>query len=420
MLKFTISILLIIGISCTQEREPQEIFQFIDPDHRLLRDVFDQSDHYEVQIRYTQIDRDMDGRPSFKTYDYHYDSTFYFYPASTVKMPTSFLALEKLNEINAANAEVKLTRATTMFIEQSRDVQTEAYTDSTTYNLLPSIASYIDKVFVVSDNDAYNRLYEFCGQDYINEKLRAKGVFTNSRIVHRVGAPGYSTMENRHTNGIKFIDEEGSVLYYQPLQEARGNYFYPLKSTQKGKGYYVDSTDQTVMEPFDMSKKNFFNLRDLEATLMRVIFPESFESKERYMLTEDQYKFLYKSMLKLPKDYSYLMDDENEEYYDGYVKFFLFGDTKTDIPEDIHIMNKVGNAYGYLTDCAYIFDASSGLEFFLTATIHVNENRIYNDGNYEYEEVGIPFLAELGRQIFDYEKSRTRPNKANFRKYLDK
>ena len=59
----------------------------------------------------------------------------------------------------------------------------------------------------------------------------------------------------------------------------------------------------------------------------------------------------------------------------------------------------MGYAYGYLTDCAYIINRETNKEYIITATIHVNENGIFNDDNYEYETIGIPFLAELGRQL---------------------
>ena len=36
----------------------------------------------------------------------------------------------------------------------------------------------------------------------------------------------------------------------------------------------------------------------------------------------------------------------------------------------------------------------------------VNENQIYNDNNYEYEEISIPFFAEFGREIIDIINSK--------------
>ena len=62
----------------------------------------------------------------------------------------------------------------------------------------------------------------------------------------------------------------------------------------------------------------------------------------------------------------------------------------------IRVYNKVGFAYGTLTDVAYIKDSIKGDEFFLTATLLVNENQIFNDDTYEFETKGIPFLGALG------------------------
>lgn len=72
------------------------------------------------------------------------------------------------------------------------------------------------------------------------------------------------------------------------------------------------------------------------------------------------------------------------------------------IPKHIKIYNKVGYAYGYLTDCAYIKDTKHEIEYILSATIHVNSNKVYNDNNYEYESIGIPFLALFGRELHQY------------------
>ena len=65
---------------------------------------------HRVQIIYTQIDRDADNRPTFTSFRYRVDAGEYFYPASTVKLPTALLALEKLNRLGIED----LTRDTTM------------------------------------------------------------------------------------------------------------------------------------------------------------------------------------------------------------------------------------------------------------------------------------------------------------------
>ncbi len=49
-----------------------------------------------------------------------------------------------------------------------------------------------------------------------------------------------------------------------------------------------------------------------------------------------------------------------------------------------------------MTDTAYIKDARSGRELIISASIQVNANQTFNDDEYEYEDLGVPFLAELG------------------------
>jgi len=69
----------------------------------------------------------------------------------------------------------------------------------------------------------------------------------------------------------------------------------------------------------------------------------------------------------------------------------------------IKIYNKVGLAYGTITDVAYIKNEQEGVDFFLAATVLVNQNKIFNDNQYEYDALGIPFLAALGKAVYDYE-----------------
>jgi alkyl hydroperoxide reductase subunit AhpC len=130
--------------------------------------------------------------------------------------------------------------------------------------------------------------------------------------------------------------------------------------------------------------------------MKRIVFPEVFKESERFHLTEKDREFILFSMQNLPKNAGY----DPEKYQDGYCKFFMFGDTKENIPATIKIYNKVGDAYGTMTDCAYIVDTENKVEFIVSATLLVNKNKIFNDNNYEYDTIGLPFLAELGRQLY--------------------
>jgi hypothetical protein len=358
----------------------------------FLKGIASNPDH-EVQIIYTSVNKKD---KTFTSYTYNVDPLQYFYPASTVKMPVAILSLQKLNEIRKKGVDI--TRKDNMLTGAFRPNQTPSIMDETTDSQQPNIERYIQKLFAVSDNNAYNRLYEFMGQDYINQTLKSKGAFTNSVINHRLSVPGLTPEDNRYTNDIRFF--RNGLLYDNPGVSTEIVWKHAAKNAVKGVGY-LDAKDSLVNQPFDFSMKNFYNLKDMEATLQRVMFPEFFPANQRFDLTEDDYTFLKKSMSDLPKTYKFYQNDTT--YYDSYVKFLMFGDKKDPMPENIKIYNKVGTAYGYLIDCAYIEDTSKDIGFFLTAVIHVNKNKIYNDGKYEYDEIGKPFLAKLGQVVYQYE-----------------
>jgi hypothetical protein len=387
-----------LGSACQSESNLGELsFLNLNRD-TLLNKVFDQAKKYELQIRYVKIDRDEDGNPILTPYEFRVDDSTYFYPASTVKMPVAFLALEKVNKLKAQGIPIDFKSV--LEIDSVRHPQSPVRGDSTSLSGKASIGHYVHKLFTVSDNDAYNRLYEFVGPEEVNSSMTEKGLFKNSRIVHRVGISGFSPEENLYTNPFTFY-KDGQVIYQQAAQKMEDVHFKKLNATSKGVAY-VNSENVVVNEPFDFSQKNYVSLRDLQESLISVILQDG-----KFDLTQKDYDLLYKSMSIYPDESKAPVYDP-DYYYDGYVKFFMFGDTKEEIPSHIRIFNKVGFAYGYLTDCAYIVDFKNKIEFFLAATIHVNENQTYNDGVYEYDDVGIPFLSKLGKAFYDYELERDR------------
>ena len=354
---------------------------------------------YEIQVLYTQIDRDAQGRPHFTSHRYGSDPNQYFYPASTVKMPAAFLALEKINELGIEG----LDKHTVIQHLAGNAPQTAALADPSASDGLPSVAHYLRKIFLLSDNDAFNRLYEFLGQAYFNQKLRAKG-FTDTRIIHRLSVSGFDTLGNRYTNPLHFINEEG-VLSQQG--EVYSCFYDDFGLSKQVRGLaYMNNEGDIINEPFDFRYKNYVSIQDLHDILKTVIFPESVSESERFNLTTDDYQTIYRAMAQFPQE------SESPQYNepDHHVKFWMYGDRDStfQIPDHIRILNKVGWAYGYLTDVAYIVDLEQGIEFFLVGTIHVNSNQTYNDGVYEYETEGLPFFAELGQAVYEYERQRKR------------
>lgn len=370
--------------------------------------VMQDPDNYRVQVIYTQIDRDAENRPTFTSFDYRVDPDQYFYPASTVKLPTALLALEKINEL----AIPGLTRNSVMLTDVASDWQTPALTDPSSPTGLPSIAHYVRKILLVSDNDAFNRLYEFIGQQPLNEALQEKG-YRNTRIFHRLEV-ARNAVENARTNPVSFVDGD-VTLYAQEAQVSDKDYAHD-QAILLGRAEVVDG--KLLERPKDFSGNNVFALQDLHDVMQALIFPEFVPAQRRFNLTEDDYQFVYRNMSAYPGESGIPEYADAKRYPDGYVKFFMYGGEAAAIPDNIRIFNKPGDAYGFLTDCAYIVDFENGVEFLLAATIYTNENGTFNDDNYEYDEIALPFLRDLGLAVYEVEVARKRehiPDLSRFR-----
>ncbi|MDT8415767.1 MAG: serine hydrolase [Flavobacteriaceae bacterium] len=374
MRRFLISFLLLITACQNKHQNPIEAVLAANPD---LTEIA-QNPKYEVQILYSDIIRQGDS-VSFKDYSFQLDADQYYYPASTVKMPVAALALEKLKQLRASGIE---THRETLYIINGDTVSSNIATD-------------VSEIFAVSDNAAFNRLYEFMGRDEINRKLHEKGIFP-VRISHRLSVPN-SAVDTTKT--LLFFTSDSTFypnleLIDSPLQKL--DY---LKNQQKGVGYYA--ADSLVNTPFDFSLKNYYPLQSAHETLKRILFPSAFAPNQRFNLSADDHAFLVNTMAQLPSESPFKSYDP-EMYYDSYVKFLMFGDSKAPMPKHIKVYNKVGDAYGTLTDIAYIKDEENGVEFMLSATILVNSNGIFNDNTYDYDLIGLPFLGKLGRAFYEY------------------
>jgi hypothetical protein len=54
----------------------------------------------------------------------------------------------------------------------------------------------------------------------------------------------------------------------------------------------------------------------------------------------------------------------------------------------------------------------------LSAVIYVNKDGILNDDKYEYDEVGWPFMYQLGQTIYRYELERPRKQVPKLDKFM--
>jgi len=383
-------------IGCNSEtKNSRLLFEILQESKEpIIKKVLSDLNSYEVQILFTRIHRDSLGLPKFERHTFQENSKQYFYPASTVKLPVAILALQKIRKLQSQGIPIKADTPFTVLYSENVIKKT----DSTHPKNKLTIAHLIKKIFLVSDNMAFNYLFDFIGRDDANKAIHNIGI-TNFNLSHKFS----DSVNKNSTPRFIFFNQKGDTLYNQaPIISNQKIKNTHLDGVLKGKGYVKDGT--VIEEPMDFSEKNYASIVALNQILERIIFPKVFSRNEQFNIEPEDYFFLRYWMSRTPNEVTIPFYDR-ETFFDSYCKFFIYGDKKGEMTNNTRIYNKVGLAYGTITDLAYVKDRN-GIEFFLTATILTNKNEIFNDNKYEYDQLGIPFLAALGREIYQFEKNK--------------
>ena len=385
-------------IGCNSETKNSRLLYEILQESKepIIKKVLSDLNSHEVQILFTRIHRDSLGLPKFERHTFQENSKQYFYPASTVKLPVAILALQKIRKLQSQGIPIKADTPFTVLYSENLIKKT----DSTHPKNKLTIAHLIKKIFLVSDNMAYNYLFDFIGRDDANKAIHNIGI-TNFNLSHKFSDS--DSVNKNSTPRFIFFNHKGDTIYNQaPIISNQKIKNTHLDGVLKGKGYVKDGT--TIDESMDFSEKNYASIVALNQILERIIFPKVFSRNKQFNIEPEDYFFLRYWMSRTPNEVTIPFYDR-ETFFDSYGKFFIYGDKKGEMTNTTRVYNKVGLAYGTTTDVAYLKDRN-GIEFFLTATILTNKNEIFNDNTYEYDQLGIPFLAALGREIYQFEKNK--------------
>jgi hypothetical protein len=317
----------------------------------------------------------------------------YFYPASAVKLFAAVAALERLAELSretglALDIDTPLVFHPLFIGETGEDAD-----PSNLEGGRITVRHEIRKLFLVSDNQAFNRLYELVGQDRLAASLARAGL-PDARIVHRLDEPR-TPEENRRFPRIDFLEPDGGgVLFTLPERTSEPlPPLPPVAGLRIGRAY-LGATGR-VEEPLDFAPKNRIALADLQRGLCTVVRPDVDCGGTGFVLTDSDRAFLLEAMSQLPRQ-SVNPRYDPAAFPDAYVKFVLPGLARVIPPERLRIADKTGQAYGFTIENAWITDTASGRSFFLAATLYTNEDGVLNDDAYDYETVALPFLADLG------------------------
>lgn len=400
-------VFLLFFVLCGSHTNAQTNSTYLDSVLRNLplkqQEVLKNRGKYGLQIVLTQINRDSNNQPQLTHHFYNYDSSRYFNPASTVKLPVSIFALEKINELK----KFGVLKESTFITDSSKSCSVRIDTDSSTENFKPTIENYIKRMLLVSDNFSYSRVFDFLGIDDIHDRLK-KYNHLNVRIKIKFDAL-CKNEESHISKPFYFTNQLGNLLYQQHELISTKKYSYPFGKAIIGKAY-MNAAGKKINTPYDFTEKNFLPLFDLHKILARLVFHDFLREDERFNISKADWYFLMKYLSAYPRESTFPKYNE-KIYFDAYKKYFIHGAKQKTISDStFRIYNIVGQSYGFLIDCAYIVDFTTKTEFILSACIYVNERNIINSGRYEYDTIGFPFLKELGNIILKSEKVRHKKN----------
>lgn len=370
--------------------EPSLVERILRDDGRFSALLADPA-RYRLQIVLGLVD-DASGKPRLVQHAYRAGAE-YFYPASAIKLCAAVAALEELTALAAATALAIDETTPLVYPPLFPDEELEERDPSNLDGGRITAAHEIRKLFLVSDNVAFNRLYELVGPARLNRSMHRAGL-ASARIVHRL-AERRTPEENLRLPRIEFAGDGFRHVIPERTDELELA-DDSIAGIEVGTGQMVDGA--LVPGPMDFSEKNRMSLADLQRALAMVVRPDVDAGGAGFRLSEHQRALLRDAMHPYPRQSRNPVYDP-EEYPDEWVKFLLPGLCRVIPGDGLRIYNKSGMAYGFLTENAYVVDLETGRSFFLAATIYANENGVLNDDDYGYETVSEPFLADLAEAV---------------------
>ncbi len=354
-----------------------------------LRGVMADPEKYRAEILLTEVrpPRHRDGRPELIRHAFRVDRE-YFYPASAIKLTAAVAGLEALAERGRARGRtyapdcaMKIFDATAGAYEE-KDV-----TELVTGHL--NIAHELKKMLVISDNEAFNRMYAFIGHREMNTRMWKLGL-ASVRIRHRLGNVK-DIDDPTITPEVIIVPGDGGADLMTP-ERASNLMLFAVRDagTKVGRGHFEGNVP--MLGPMDFSEKNRIGIRDLQRLLTKIVLPEAEDALPNY---DDDGRALLLSLLSMLPSQSRLtgfdtsLDELQRLSYPG-VNRVVGGNSR------VKLYGKSGRAYGFSVENSFAYDPDTKRGFFLTATVYTNEGAIVGSDHYEYAEIANPFFAALG------------------------
>jgi hypothetical protein len=364
---------------------------------RLLRDagpisrrILASPQEFELQVLWTRCERAQGGDwRAASAHAHGIQRQRWFAAASFVKLPLAALLLEQL--------------CTRGLIDQIDSLRVMADAGNACAPLPAPVAGgwtllrLLRAMLVVSDNRAYNALYELLGSDAIHQRL-ARMAMGDCRIAARLGCAG--TRPGKLA--ARVFDAAGKVVWDSPAQTREQPQRFPFGRALKGRAWMQGG--KQIDGAHDFSDSNFMPLPDVHRMTLELASGRALGAGPAFALCPKARQLLAQVMALTPRECPDPVYDPSQ-FADDHAKWLIPLDAAGRLPAGLRIASKNAMSYGYIGDSAFVVDDARDIAFGLTALVFVDRDGVLNDGIYAYADIGRPFLRELGAAVLAYERS---------------
>jgi len=356
-----------------------------------LDQVLSNSAKYNFQL-ILSVFSDNKGKDELVHYSINRDK-YFFSPASLIKFPVAVVALEKLT---ALQARYGITIEDSLeLITCSCDLSSRSYVRNTRP---ATFRQLLREMLILSDNDAYNVMFDFLGKDYFNTRIRQLG-YQRINLRRRFYFPcDYGAQER--FGGFRFYDPLGKLQYEIPCQTSQGEWRndsnWPHTAGQK----HLEN-GKWVAGPKSFLDGNYVSLWEAHRLLIDVLSADTLPDSPFFAIEDSMRQELIDALGSYPRA---LQSGryQGEKYPDHYYKYFLDPKTMVTADNQLKIYNKVGISGGFISDVSYFYDQQSGLRFFLSGAMLAKKDGLMDNGKYDYYDIGIPVFRKIGSLVYAY------------------
>lgn len=378
--------------------EPLDLAPMLAALGRRFPDVLADPHEARFQLVITCLD-ERGPAPSIRTARYRAGAEL-VYPASAIKLFVTAAALAMISSERAAHPDLGWDSPIAACDDAGRCRPIEDPS-----NRLPphakvaTVGHLVRRVHLVSDNVAYNLLYDLVGHEALHRYAWDRGL-ASLRVHHRMFS--WAPPRVQRTSPAFRVGVPPDALYLPKRTSALDPPPLPFETTTVGRAHIDPETKQRVAAPMDFSHKNYASLVDHHRLLLSIVRPDlravaALDLVETG-IDEDLRARLVAAMTEDPNaspDPAYPPPHRGAAAF----KPMLPGIARRLPGAPVVYTNKAGRAYGFHVENAVVRHEARTAA--VTVSIYGNRDGVLNDDRYDYDRRTRPFLAAVGEAVAD-------------------